>query len=237
MGVKATFFPKFKKVIALTGSDRDGERHAAADQAYRMCEENDLSFLEALEGAFGSANDEELLRQISELEDDNRKLADAVNVLNAQRQAVPENAGRELLIKAWSYPQVRLAVLLVATGLSFWLVDGFHRWAAGGNRFIASVAPFIKWATVIDVAMLVWEWACAEFSKSGIGVVAVKGALIFGGLYISFAVFSRSHDLTGAAILLSVAGALTISNVCRWLAREMAHSNREAFRLLRSWFA
>ena len=237
MGVSSAFFPKFRKVIALVGSDREGERHAAADQAWRMCEENDLSLLEALDGACGGSGDKELQRQIEELEDDNRKLAEAVNVLNAQREAIPEDAGHELLRKIWSYPRVRLATVFVMAGSGFWLVDAFDRWFAHGNRFMASLTPWVKWALVFDMAMLVWSWARAEYSSSGVGVVAVKTLAVLGGLYAAATVFEGARDVTGAAIVLSLAGLLALSNICRWLVDELAHSDREAFRLLRSWFA
>lgn len=236
MGVSAAFFPKFKKVMALLASDRDGERQTAANQAYRMCQDNDLSILEALEGAFGNSNEDDLRQEISDLEEDNRKLAEAVSVLNAQHQAVPGDAGQQLLNKAWSYAKVRLLAVYVGALFSFWMVNGLYQWAAGGNRFMAFVAPCMKWLCVLDILGLVWSWACAEFSESGLGVVALKGIVVLGSLFLVVTVFGADEDVLRPAIMLLLASVLTVTNICPSAVDELAHSEEEAFRVLRSWF-
>jgi hypothetical protein len=233
MGVSTAFFGTFKKVIALVGSNREGERYAAADKAFRMCEENDLSILEALDGAFGNdAGADELRRQIDELEEDNRKLAEAVNVLNAQAQAIPADAGKEMVRKFWSYPQVRLIVTLVLASGHFWLVPDMCRWI---NHFHRGWGGYYQWVWVAGVLGGFWEWACAEFSRSGTGVVALKAGVVAAGL--SFALNCFEGDVFGGSFVIVVTGALTITNGAKWLAGQMAHSDGEIFATLRSWFA
>jgi len=233
MSVGSTFFAKFKKVIALVGSNREGERHAAADQAYRMCDENDLSVLEALDGAFGNdAGADELRRQIEELEEDNRKLAEAVNVLNAQVQAIPQDAGKQMLRKFWSYAQVRLIVALLEASGYFWVLPEFCRWFHLGD---GGWVGFLQGFYAVGVMFFLWQWACAEYIRSGAGVVALKSAAIVAGLAVALQV--PPYDPALACFEIAATGALTITNGASWLADELAHSNNEVFATLRSWFA
>ncbi|WP_263351370.1 hypothetical protein [Acidicapsa acidisoli] len=253
MGVKATFFSKFKKVISLVGSDNDGERHAAADQAFRMCEENDLSFLEALDGVFGgSASDYELQRaeeKIVELEDDNRKMAEAVAAMKDELgNFVPADAGKRLVAKLMAYPQGRLIALLLYFVARLWVVMFYVVDHKPYGDFMLGLLFLLDCCSVGFLAWLFRFWALAEFSKHGAGVVAFKGTAIVLGFYLSVWSFYRTgyvrswilakHTWFNSAWPWAVwIGAATLHNGIPWLCRQLAHSRREPFATLRSWLA
>ena len=237
MGVNTAFFARFKKVIALVGSDREGERHSAADKAFEMCEQNDLSIQEAMEGAFGGTGDdgdaeraEQLERKIAELEDDNRKLSEALNILNANRPLSPET-GKELLQKLWSYPQARLLSALLTASCVVWLVPQWARWLEFLHRGWGIAA---MWALLIALATDVWEWSAAEFARRGLGVTLLKAVVLLAGIFLAVAGLQR--DAVGCCIALFFTGILTLTNGAEWLADKLAHSNDEWCVALRSWF-
>jgi hypothetical protein len=216
----------------MVGSDREHERHAAADQAYRLCDENDLSLSEALEGSFSASNEDDLQHRIDELEEDNRQLAEAVNVLNAQQHAIPEDAGRQLVAKIWSYPQTRLVWLLfgvwcVSTSMAF-LEEVYEHIHKG-------LGQYWGWVAVAGLARFLWDWACAEYSRLGVAVVVLKTVVVVAGS--AFALTCLTPDTMGTAIVLLIVAALTVTNGARWLADQLAHSDDEIFATLRSWFA
>ena len=233
MSVSSAFFAKFKKVMSLVGSNREGERHAAADQAFRMCDENDLSVLEALDGAFGNdAGSDDLRRQIDELEEDNRKLADAVNVLNAQQQAIPADAGKQMLQRLWSYPQARLLwTLLMASGVSW----ARPMLAEMTNHLHRGWGEIWNWIFLLATALHVWEWVVAEYARRGLGVTLLKTVVVIFG--VSVAMFACQHDVGGCLAMLICTAVLTLPNGAAWLADRMAHSDNEFFTTLREWFA
>jgi hypothetical protein len=237
MSVNSSFFTKFKKVISLVGSDREGERHSAADQVFRMCDENDLSILEAAEGAFGNdAGSDELRRQIEELEEDNRKLAEAVNVLNAQEHAISNNIGDQFLEKLWCYSQVRLVCALATIWGLLWIlphVVSFDR-PDGFWHYAVIIFSMLLGAGTLYV---VWEWVCAEFARGGAGVAVMKAIPMAICIYLCSSFHTEPGDLTDAGVVAMVTCLLCISNIFKWLAHELAHSDDEFFQRLRSWFA
>jgi hypothetical protein len=235
MGVNTAFFARFKKVIALVGSDREGERHSAADRAFEMCEENDLSLLEALDGSFGvvaDAGDQEALRQRNaELEDDNRKLSEALNILNAHRPLSPET-GKELLQKLWSYPQARLIAALSLDSVFSWFTPARNAWM--NHHIHQGVAQALIAIYGIGVGKCAWDWAVAEYARRGLGVTLLKAVVLVAGL--AFAAIAFAGDETGCWIALFFTGLLTVTNGAEWLAEKLAHSNNEWCVALRSWF-
>jgi hypothetical protein len=235
MGVPAEFFPRFKKVLSRVGSDREGERHTAADHAFRMCDDEDLSFLEAVDGAFAASPDDELLRQMQELEDDNRKLAEAVNLLNAQ-QGIAANALQQFGEKLWSYPQTRLVCVLAFIWVSFWLLleiaAHFDTNGIIGTALIAGVSTFsLGFAPCLAIS-----WLVAEFARAGAGVAVLKAIpmAICIGLCITLYVVGR--DIAMATVVLLFTFVLCVTNIIKWLAHELEQSNSDVFRTLRSWF-
>jgi hypothetical protein len=232
MRVSSAFFTKFSKVISLVGSNREGERHVAADQAFRMCEENGLSILEALGGAFGNDSGvDELQKQIEELEDDNRKLAEAVNILNAQQQAVPVDAGRQLLARVWSYPQTRLLwALVMASGITW----GLPELIAITNHLHRGWGKCWAWILIAGTALYVWEWAVAEYARRGLGVTLLKAPVVVAG--ISVATFVYQEDSTSCCVVLGCTAGLTLTNGAVWLTHRLAYSDDGLSATLRSWF-
>jgi hypothetical protein len=244
MSVNTAFFARFKKVIALVGSDREGERHSAADKAFEMCEENDLSLLEALDGSFGVVADainqealwqkiaelEDANRRLAEMEDDNRKLSEALNILNAHRPLSPET-GKELLQKLWSHPQARLiAALLLDTNFD-WFTPLHISWL---RRVHPVVEYAVIWMCMFIVGKCVWDWAVAEYARRGLGVTLLKAVVLVAGL--AFAAIAFAGDEAGCWITLFFTGILTVTNGAEWLAEKLAHSNNEWCVALRSWF-
>ena len=234
MSVSSAFFMKFKKVISLVGSNREGERHAAADQAFRMCDENDLSVLEALDGAFGNdAGADELRRQIEELEDDNRKLAEAVELLNARQHVIPDNAGKELLQRLWSYPEVRLLWTVFTASGFLWAIPAMVEVFPG-------FLPFRAWEHLFDwifgLGSLLWfkDWAVAEFSRRGVGSVVMKGILVVTGVVIGVLGFHDRPDV-GLYVLIWTA-LIGVTNAMPGLLDKLQHSESWLFEGIRSWF-
>ena len=228
MGVSTAFFERFKKVIALVGSDREGERHTAADRAFALCRDNDLSILEALDGAFGmSSGDEDLQRQIEELESDNRKLAEAVELLNAQQGTVTAGTGKAMVVRLWSYSQVRLLAMLVLAGVAMLAIPELeYRTESGAWWYL----PF-----AVNLCLIFWNWAVLEYARRGLGSMVLKGVMVAIAILVAIIGQTRHPD-DGFEVLLAAA-LLTITNGPGWLAKQLATSDDEVLVKVRSWFA
>jgi len=234
MTVNAGFSSRFRNVVARIGSDHEGERHTAADRAFALCGQNGISFLEAMDAAFGtSGGNEDLQEKIAELEDDNRRLAEAVEALNAQQHVIPDNAGKEMLQRLWSYPQVRLLWTLFVASCFLWGIPVLVQITPGGFTFYA-LKRFWDWIFGLATLLWFWDWAVAEFSRRGLGVTVIKGVVIVLGVLIS--VFGFYEDPpTGVGILLTVF-LLTVTNGASWLLDRLQHSDNEWFEVIRSFF-
>jgi hypothetical protein len=249
--VRPAFFPKFRKVIALVGSDREHERHNAADQAFRMCDENELTVLEAVDGC---GKDDGELRKANELIDqmreDNHVLSDQVREFAEQmkeREMMPDDIDKQILEKVWSYRQVRVGAAVLLMMLRYFAAARYISLTNATGWYEKSIAWAMVLSGGISATMCTWMWVEAEFWKSGIGVASVKSFLFLTGIYLSIATFNgsmlvsewnNSAECNGLAaeILFAFTGLIAISNFGNWLANVLAKSQREPFRALRSWF-
>jgi hypothetical protein len=91
-------------------------------------------------------------------------------------------------------------------------------------------------------------WAEAEFSKNGVGVVAMKTAVIVFGFYMALSglygtgyvrswIWATNTWYDNAWPWVAFIASLTLPNIIPWLCRQLAHSRQEPFATLRSWFA
>lgn len=233
MGMSPAFYSRFKSLVSRVGSDHEGERHVAADKAFQLCSLNHVSFLEAMDGAFGSSSDDDdLRRQIGELEDDNRKLAEAVDVLNSQQHEVPGDAGRQFMQRLWSYAQVRLLLVLSIASYWIWGLPTMRGWT---NQFHRGWGHYWNWILVVALCMYGWDWAKAEYSRVGMGITVIKAVVLVGGLTV--VLNGPRSEATGNYFFLFLTGLLTITNAANWLGEKLEHSDNEVFTTLRSWFA
>jgi hypothetical protein len=246
MSVRANFFPRFKQVVGKCGSNMPGERHSAIDKACSMCDENDISFLEALDGAFGASDD--LRDKLAQAESDRDVLAREVDELRQRRELDGlNNETARLLDKIYRCPQTTLVLGVGTLALRFWMASDLFVLNVHKGFWMNCLWALMTISAFVFSWTVLFNWALVEQLRNGTGSAILKGIFILAGIYVSMSLFSGNFtfwrwyglhtDLESALWVLLAATLVASTNLFKWLAETLAHSDGVAFKTLRALFA
>jgi hypothetical protein len=248
MAVKDSVFEKLKKTSLMLGSDRPPERHNACDLIYKMCEQNDISVAEGLSGAFGSGDDEEIQQlrgQLEEAQSTKVELLETLRSANVELnglRGVPSAAIRVMLRRIWARPQACLSAAFLLVAWRFWLGSEVTPYIVGHDRLLIAFAA-VNW---LLTGYFFRCWAKTEFVKHNEGVVVLKIVVIAFCLFEAMASYkgtgyvldwtNNSTDLTPAWVWTTLGWLGSATNLCSWIAHQLAHSQAAFFKMLRNVF-
>lgn len=232
------FEAKFRKVFTMCGSDKAGERQNALEMAVKLCDQQGITFIDAVEEIFGKVEDDgereqlmELMEKYRVVVDDNKTLADEVTMLRDQVAQPPQNVHEQIngsvdtgafLKSFFRYPQMLLGQIFAIVGVYLWLFAMFGKWCLddGVGKIVVGIVTAIS---LFWVVISILDWTALEYVwRRSVGASVLKACVLVVGLYGTIAAFTRDlspfqwlagdRDIVFAGMALGATALATFTN-------------------------